>query len=94
MPDVARKGKRLSAHPTLPPHDPNDVMLIPILLLTLPAEIRNMIPGWIVEDGIPAAFAGLLQHFLFFGDFHNSLRLAWEQFFQPGKQFAPPKIFL
>jgi len=92
MPDVARERERLSAFPALPAHDPGNLMLIPILLLTLPAEIRNMIPGWIIKDGFSAALAGFLQQFLFFGDFHNSLRLAREQFFQPGEQNVPPII--
>ena len=84
MPDVAWKRERLSAESTLPPHDPGDFMLIPVLLLAFPAEIRNMIPGRIIEDGIPAALTGLLQHFLLFSDIHDSLRFAGEQFLQPG----------
>lgn len=90
MPDIARKSKRLSTPPALPTHDPDDFVLIPILLLTLSAEIRIMIPGWIIKDGFPAALAGLLQHFSIFSDFHDSLRLAGKQFLQPGEQIAPP----
>ena len=89
MPDVAWKRERLSAESTLPPHDPGDFMLIPVLLLAFPAEIRNMIPGRIIEDGIPAALTGLLQHFLLFGNIPDSLRFAGEQFLQPGEQIAP-----
>jgi hypothetical protein len=94
MTDIAWECEYLSATPALSAHDPGDFMLIPILLLTLPAVIRNMIPGRIIKDGFPAALAGLLQHLLFFCDFHDRLRLAGKQFLQPGEQITPPSLIL
>ena len=90
MPDIARKGKLLSAFFTGSPHDPDNIVVMLILLFALPAVIRNMIPGRIIKDRLPAVPAGLLQQLgslLYFNDAHGFLL---KQFPKPVKQSAPP----
>ena len=90
MPDIAREGKLLPALLTGSPHDPDNIIVMLVLLFALPAVIRNMIPGRIVKDRLPAVPAGLLQQLwrlLYLNDAHGFLM---KQFLKPVKHNIPP----
>lgn len=65
MLDRAWERERLPAPLAFPLHDPRDVVFVLVLPPALFAVVRDMLPGWIVEDQLATSPAGFFQEFGF-----------------------------
>ena len=94
MLDARREGELFTAGTTLPLHDPRDVVLVLVLSLALLAVVRDMLPGWIVEDRFAAGAAVLFQHLLFRLDLQvgHRFRFPGKDIFQPVEHSLSSRI--
>ena len=85
MLDRASERERLPAPLTLPLHDLRNVVLVLVLPLALLTVIRDVLPGWIIEDRLSTCPARFLQELGFFLDGHGCHGFGF-----PGKDFFQP----